>query len=89
MIYTLQQQSDPLMDVSDPTVTEATRPPITPVYSRRKEHTNTCPAPTASSLDPPQSDLDLPIALRKGKHQCTYPIANFVSYNHLPPHLTP
>lgn len=26
---------------------------------------------------------DLPIALRNGKRQCTYPISSFVSYNHL------
>ena len=75
------------MDVPNPTATESARLPIIQVYSRRKEHTDTCPAPIALSLDPPQSDLDLPIVLRKGKRQCAYPIANFISYNHLPPHL--
>ena len=51
-----------------------------------KETKDTCPAPTSSLSDPP-SDLDLPIGLRKGKHQCksVYSIANFVSYDHLSP----
>ena len=41
--------------------------------------------PTASSPDPPpDSTLDLPIALRKGKRSCTYPISSFLSYEHLP-----
>ena len=31
------------------------------------------------------SDHDLPIALRKGKRQCTCPISSFVSYDHLSP----
>lgn len=35
------------------------------------------------SLDPILSDIDLPIALRKGKRQYTYPISSFVSYDHL------
>lgn len=39
----------------------------------------------SSSFDPTPSNLELPIALRKGKCQCTYPISNFVSYNHLSP----
>jgi hypothetical protein len=42
------------------------------------------------SVDPPPppstSDLDLPIAIRKGKHTCTdHPISNFVSFDHLSP----
>nr|CAD1840511.1 unnamed protein product [Ananas comosus var. bracteatus] len=43
---------------------------------------------TASSSEDPvttitdlASDSDLPIALRKGKHTCTYPISSFVSYD--------
>lgn len=57
------------------------RQPIVHVYSRRRETKDTCPAPAPSSSDPLQvspPDLDLPIALRKGKHQCqsTYSIAN-------------
>ena len=29
---------------------------------------------------------DLPIALHKGKRQCTHPISSFCSYNHLSSH---
>ncbi|XP_060969394.1 retrovirus-related Pol polyprotein from transposon TNT 1-94 isoform X4 [Cannabis sativa] len=49
-------------------------PPLPPPVS--------CPAPASSSSDPEIPD-DLPIALRKGKRQCTFPISSFVSYNHL------
>ncbi|KAK2972307.1 hypothetical protein RJ640_014365 [Escallonia rubra] len=41
------------------------KPPIVQVYSRRREHHDTCPAPVPSSSDPPSNDLDLPIGLRK------------------------
>ncbi|KAK3022770.1 hypothetical protein RJ639_046733 [Escallonia herrerae] len=41
------------------------KPPIVQVYSRRREHHHTCPAPNPSSSDPPPNDLDLPIGLRK------------------------
>ena len=63
-----------------------TKPPIVQEYSRHQETKDTCPTPT-SSLSDPASDLDLPIGLRKGKHQCksVYSIANFVSYDHLSP----
>ena len=49
---------------------------------------DSCSPPASSSKDPVttndrDSDLDLPIAFRKGKHQCTYPISSFVSYDHL------
>ncbi|KAK2974028.1 hypothetical protein RJ640_011393, partial [Escallonia rubra] len=46
------------------------KPPIVQVYSRRREHHDTCPAPVPSSSDPPSNDLDLPIGLRKGD-DCT------------------
>ena len=39
----------------------------------------------ASTSDPVLSD-DLPIALRKGKRQCTHLISSFCSYNHLSSH---
>ena len=61
------------------------RPPITQVYSRRppQQPSGTCPTPmTSSTIDPGPSD-DLPIALRKGKRTCTYPISSFVSYHQL------
>ncbi|KAK3000825.1 hypothetical protein RJ639_020264, partial [Escallonia herrerae] len=41
------------------------KPPIVQVYSRRREHHDTCPEPASSSSDPPPTDLDLPIGLRK------------------------
>ncbi|VFQ60815.1 unnamed protein product, partial [Cuscuta campestris] len=40
------------------------------------------PESSTSSLDPDHAD-DLPIALRKGKRSCTYPVSNCVSYAHL------
>ncbi|KAK2970837.1 hypothetical protein RJ640_016633 [Escallonia rubra] len=46
------------------------KPPIVQVYSRRREHHDTCPAPIPSSSDPSSNDLDLPIGLRKGD-DCT------------------
>lgn len=59
-------------------------PPIIHTYSRRKDSPASCSAPVSSSaLDPGPSDLDLPIALRKGKRQCAYPISSFVTYDHL------
>ena len=64
------------------------RPPIFHVYSRRLEDSDSIPLPASSSTDPaptdpPLSDLDLPIALRKGKRTCTYPISSCVSYDQL------
>lgn len=80
---------------SDLPSSTAAQPPITQVYYRRQQPTTldpasvppppaSCHAPVPSSSDPdPSSSDDLPIALRKGKRQCTYPISSFVSYNHL------
>jgi len=62
------------------------------VYTRRAPPPSSVPvsAPqesTSPSSNPsPPSDLDMPIALRKGKRSCTsHPISNFVSYDHLSP----
>ncbi|XP_075074543.1 uncharacterized protein LOC142162130 [Nicotiana tabacum] len=64
------------------------QPPVLHVYTRRQQTSEPDPLPTsASSVDPTScvSDpsLDLPIAIRKGTRQCTYPISSFVSYDHL------
>jgi len=50
-------------------------------------HVTTDPPPPTVKLDlSPFSDLDLPIALCKGKQSSTmHLISNFVSYNHLTP----
>ena len=61
------------------------QPPITQVYSKCQNPLVSSPTPTASTLDPVFSD-DLPIALRKGKHQCIHQISSFCSYNHLSSH---
>lgn len=53
--------------------------PIVQVYSRRKPP-NSYPAHVPSSLDLVPGN-DLPIALHKGKHLCTYLISSFISYN--------
>ena len=58
------------------------KPLITRVYSRRQNPPVSSPPPAALTLDPVSSD-DLPITLRKGKHQCVHPISSFCSYNHL------
>nr|GEU50354.1 polyprotein, putative [Tanacetum cinerariifolium] len=44
-------------------------------------------APSGSDSPPasPARELDLPIALRKAKHTCTYPVSSFVSYDGLSP----
>ena len=76
----------PSPDDSTPEVPPLVKPPILQVYSRRQDPHATCPAPvSSSSSDPISNDHDLLIALRKGKHHCTYPISSFVSYDHLSP----
>ena len=62
-----------------------TKPPITQVYARRLHRVVSSSPLIASTSDPVLSD-DLPIAIRKGKHQCIYPISSFCSYNHLSSH---
>lgn len=77
---------------------EHTKPPIIHVYRRQRPTSTPDPIPS-SSTDPStdetpamsdsspsdtlEPDLDVPIALRKGKRSCTYPIASFVSYGKL------
>ena len=82
--HSCQEEDDDLLIY---TVTSSSsspaKPPITQVYSRRQKSPDACPEPVPSLLDPVSSD-DLPIALRKGKRQCTYPVSSCVSYNHLP-----
>ena len=69
-----------------PEVFPLIKPSILQVYSRQQDPPATCSAPVSSSLSDPNSrDHDLPIAFRKGKRQCTYPISSFVSYDHLSP----
>ncbi|KAM7509738.1 hypothetical protein LguiB_008613 [Lonicera macranthoides] len=58
------------------------KPPIHQVYSRRRP-ADSCPPPASSSSSDSVPSNDLPIALRKGKRQCTYPVSSCVSYDHL------
>lgn len=64
-----------------------TRPPVTQVYNKRTRNVmQVAPSlPPVSSTLPQSSstNLDLPIALRKGKLRCCHPISSFVSYNGL------
>ena len=62
-----------------------TKPPITQVYARRLHPPVSSPPLAASTSDPVLSD-DLPIALHKGKRQCTHQISFFYSYNHMSSH---
>ena len=58
------------------------KPPITHVYAQRLHPLVSSPPPTALTTDQILSD-DLPIALCKGKRQCTHLTSSFFSYNHL------
>lgn len=60
------------------------------VYSRRSRTNdasrNIVPPSTSSADPPPSSDLDLPIAFRKGTRSCTqHPISDSVSYTGISP----
>ena len=55
------------------------KPPITQVYTRRYNPPVSSPPPVASTSNPIPDD-DLPIALRKGRRQCVYPISSFCTY---------
>ena len=65
-----------------PLIPTPVKPPITQVYTRRKNPPVSGPPPAASTSDP-VSDDDLPIALRKGRRQCVHPISSFCTYNPL------
>ena len=89
-IHTSLRQDDDLLvyTLASPTfasVPPLTKPPITQVYARYLHPPVSSPPPVASPLDSVLSD-DLPIALRKGKRQCTHPISSYLSYNHLSSH---
>nr|CAD1839614.1 unnamed protein product [Ananas comosus var. bracteatus] len=85
LVYTIRQVSSPATPIPAPSAT--VQPPIVHVYSRRLATPDSDPPPASSSEDPVTtitdlaSDSDLPIALRKGKWTCTYPISSFVSYD--------
>ena len=62
-------------------------PPISASSSDLEPHDEEDSVPPIEpehDISPASSD-DLPIALRKGKRSCTYPISSYVSYNHLSP----
>ena len=95
LVYTIQQASTPPQSVPadispsvHPSQVAPKAPTIIQVYSRRSSSLDSTPLPSSVSEDPApstasESDLDLPIALRKGKRTCTYPISSFVCYDHL------
>ncbi|GAA0161226.1 hypothetical protein LIER_17588 [Lithospermum erythrorhizon] len=86
-------QSVSLLDTTAPPLPEtpvrSSPQPLAKVYTRRKFDNVTNPPvpdsfPTPSPLSQdPALDDDRPIALRKGKRSCAYPIPSFVSYDHL------
>nr|CAD1825763.1 unnamed protein product [Ananas comosus var. bracteatus] len=82
-----RQVSSPATAIPAPLAT--VRPPIVHVYSRRLATPDSDPPPASSSEDPVTtitdlaSNSDLPIALRKGKRKCTYPISSFICYDRL------
>ena len=65
-----------------PPIPAPVKPPITQVYTRRQNPPVSGPPPAASTSDPVPHD-DLPIALRKGRHQNVHPISSFCTYNQL------
>ena len=89
-IHTSQKEDDDLLvyTLASPVPTSIpplTKPPITQVYARHLHPPVSSPPSTASTSDPVLSN-NLPIALRKGKRQCTHTISSFCSYNHLSSH---
>ena len=81
-IHTSKEEDDDLLvsALASPapvSVPPLTKSPITQVYAQRLHPPVSSPS-TASTSDPILSD-DLPIALSKGKCQCTHPISSFCS----------
>ena len=81
LIHTSQGEDDDLLvyTLASPAlapVPAQVKPPITQVYTRRQHPLVSSPPLAALTSDPILSD-DLPIALRKGKHQCAHPIPYF------------
>jgi len=82
----------PPVETPDPPATKLVRD-FRYVYTHRpkvlaSELVPANPSPIDGHLPPSASlsDLDIPIALRKGKRSCIdHPISNFVSYDHLNP----
>ena len=71
---------DPLPEVSPPSASLLSDPSSEPESPSSLLSTVPAPLSPPPSPPPPASDLDLPIALRKGTRQCTqYPIAHHVS----------
>ena len=78
--------SIPLPEVSPPLAYLPSDPSSEPESSSSAISTVPAPLSPPPSPPPPVSDLDLPIALRKGTRQCTqYPIAHHVSPARLSP----
>ena len=89
-IHTNQGEDDDLLiyalaSLAPASVPPLTKLPITQVYARRLHPPVSSPPSTTWTSDPVLSD-DLPIALHKGKCQCTHPVSSFCSYNHLSSH---
>ena len=82
LVYTL---ASPIVSSKPALVPAKIKPPITHVYTRRQNPPVLGPLPAASTSEPILSD-DLPIALRKGKRYCVYPISSFCYYNRLSSH---
>ena len=87
LIHTSQGEGDDLLvyTLASPapsSVSPLTKPPITQIYAWRLHPLVSSPPSAASTSDPVLND-DLPIALRKGKRQCTHPISSFCSFSHL------
>ena len=82
LVYTL---ASPIVSSELALVPAQVKPPITQVYTRCQHPPVSSPPPASSTSDPVLSN-DLPIALRKGKRQCSHPISSFCSYDYLSSH---